>query len=105
MEEAGHRVDRAIPEEQQKKDMKTTGNCAAINAVGRSNGPMSGSDSSAACWFAMNIFSPPTGPSSISLASGSRCANVYETRSRHIHGRSGSLGPEAGYFVFSECIL
>jgi hypothetical protein len=30
----------------------------------------------------MNICSPLTGPSSISLASGSRCGNVYETRSR-----------------------
>jgi hypothetical protein len=31
----------------------------------------------------MNICSPPTGLSSISPASGSRCGNVYETRSRH----------------------
>ena len=42
---------------------------------------MPGSVSSADFWFAMNTCSPPTTPSSISLASGSPYANVYETRS------------------------
>jgi hypothetical protein len=32
----------------------------------------------------MNICSPPTGPFSISPASGSRCGNVYETRSNQL---------------------
>src|SRR5208337_215282 len=57
------------------------GNCDATNGAGLSNAPTHGWDSSADCSFAMNICSPPTGPSSISLASGSRCGNVYETRS------------------------
>ena len=57
------------------------GNCDATNGAGLSNAPTHGWDSSADCSYAMNICSPLTGPSSISLASGSRCGNVYETRS------------------------
>jgi VWFA-related protein len=42
----------------------------------------------------MNISSPSTGPSSTSPASGSRCVNVYETRSRH----SGAIIYAIGIF-------
>ena len=42
----------------------------------------------------MNICSTPTGPSSISLASGSRCENVYETRSNKPFGSSKHLARE-----------
>jgi hypothetical protein len=54
----------------------------ATNGAGLSNAPTPGWDSSADCSSVMNICSPPTGLSSISPASGSRCGNVYETRSR-----------------------
>ena len=57
------------------------GNCDATNGAGLSNAPTPGWDSSADCSSVMNICSPPTGLSSISPASGSRCGNVYETRS------------------------
>ena len=56
------------------------GNCDATNGAGLSNAPTPGWDSSADCSSVMNICSPPTGPSSISPASGSRYGNVYETR-------------------------
>ena len=59
------------------------GNCDATNGAGLSNAPTPGWDSSADCSSVMNICSPPTGLSSISPASGSRCGNVYETRSKH----------------------
>ena len=63
------------------------GNCDATNGAGLSNAPTPGWDSFADCSSVMNICSPPTGLSSISPASGSRCGNVYETRSRqHLHG-------------------
>jgi len=58
------------------------GNCDATNGAGLSNAPTPGWDSSADCSSVMNICSPPTGPSSISPAYGSRCGNVYETRSK-----------------------
>src|ERR1022692_2823062 len=61
--------------------MKMVGNCDATNGAGLSNAPTPGWDSSADCSSVMNICSPPTGLSSISPASGSRCGNVYETRS------------------------
>ena len=57
------------------------GNCDATNGAGLSNAPTPGWDSFADCSSVMNICSPPTGLSSISPASGSRCGNVYETRS------------------------
>ena len=57
------------------------GNCDATNGAGLSNAPTPGWDSSADCSFAMNICSQPTGPPSISPASGSHRGNVYETRS------------------------
>ena len=60
------------------------GNCDATKGAGLSNAPTHGWDSSADCSLAMNICSPPTGPFSISPASGSRCGNVYETRSRNL---------------------
>jgi transposase len=37
---------------------------------------------SADCWFVMSICSPPTTPSSTSLASGLRSGGIFETRSR-----------------------
>ena len=60
------------------------GNCDATKGAGLSNALTPGWGNSADCSFAMNICSPPTGPSSISLASGSRCGNVYETLSTDI---------------------
>ena len=60
-------------------------NCDATNGAGLSNAQTPGSDSSADCSSVMNICSLPTGLSSISPASGSRCANVYETRSSHFY--------------------
>jgi len=56
------------------------GNCDATNGAGRSNAPMPGSVSSAACWFATNICLPFTVPFSISPVSGSPYENVFETR-------------------------
>ena len=59
------------------------GNCDATNGAGRSNAPTPGWVSSAAYWSVTTICSPSTAPSSISLVSGSHCANVFETRSSH----------------------
>ena len=64
------------------------GNCDATNGAGRSNAPMPGSVSSAACWFATNICLPFTVPFSISPVSGSPYENVFETRS----SRNGQFG-------------
>lgn len=61
--------------------MKTAGSCGATNDAGRSSEPTHGWGSSAACWSVTNICSSPTAPSSTSLAFGSPCENVFETRS------------------------
>lgn len=61
--------------------MKMAENCDATSGVGSLSAPTPGSDSFADCSFVMNISSLPIEPSSISPASGSRCGNVYETRS------------------------
>jgi len=61
--------------------MKMAGSCDATNGDGRSHAPMIGWDSSADCWYDMSICWSPIELSSISHASGSRCGNVYETRS------------------------
>ncbi len=53
---------------------------------------MPGSGSSADFWCAMNTCSPPTTPSSISLASGSPYGNVYETRSSDFDHNDRSAG-------------
>ena len=67
------------------------GNCDATNGAGLSNAPMPGWDSSVDCSSVTNICSPPIGLSSILPASGSRCGNVYETRSTH-SSQKASLG-------------
>jgi len=73
------------------------GNCDATNGAGRSNAPMPGSVSSAACWFATNICLPFTVPFSISPVSGSPYENVFETRSRKLRlMRNNSPCPCAG---------
>ena len=60
-EEARHRTGRAVPEEQPRQGaMKMDENCGATNAAGSSSEPTRGSDSFAACWFVMSIYSPPT---------------------------------------------
>ena len=64
--------------------MRMAESCVATNAAGSSSAPTPGSGSSVDCWSAMNISSLPIEPSSISPASGSRCANVYATRSRTV---------------------
>src|ERR1700686_4475941 len=71
--------------------MKMAGNCDATNGAGLSNAPTPGWDSFADCSSVMNICSPPTGLSSISPASGSRCGNVYETRSKKKASSAGYL--------------
>jgi len=48
-------------------------------ADGSLNEPMHGSDSFAACWLVMSIYSPLTTPSFTSLASGSRSGGIFET--------------------------
>jgi len=67
-------------------------NCGATNGAGLSNAPTPGWDSSADCSSVMNICSPPIGLSSISPACGSRCGNVYETRSRKTIGELPNKG-------------
>ena len=73
VEETRHRADRSVPEEQQTTAIRRWTQDAALQThAGSWNEPTPGSGSSADFWFAMSICSPPTAPSSISLASGLR---------------------------------